>query len=119
MPIPQSDSLEAINEQVRQHCLADQQRTMARRDESISSRLERELAFLGPLPVQAPELGLVVEVLVRSTGRVRFQTNDYSVPIQYAYQRLTDPRRSVPGTPLCRSRAGGRACPLLREAPGD
>jgi hypothetical protein len=62
---------------------------MARRDESISSRLERERAFLGPLPVQAPELGLVVEVLVRSTGRVRFQTNDYSVPIQYAYQRLT------------------------------
>jgi hypothetical protein len=28
-------------------------------------------------------------VLVHSTGRVRFQTNDYSVPIQYAYQRLT------------------------------
>jgi hypothetical protein len=32
---------------------------------------------------------LVVEVLVHSTGRVRFQTNDYSVPIQYAYQHLT------------------------------
>jgi len=28
-------------------------------------------------------------VLVHSTGRVRFQTNDYSVPIQYAYQRVT------------------------------
>ena len=34
-------------------------------------------------------LALVVEVLVHSTGRVRFQTNDYSVPIQYAYQRVT------------------------------
>jgi hypothetical protein len=31
----------------------------------------------------------MVEVLVHSTGRVRFQTNDYSVPIQYASQRLT------------------------------
>src|SRR5205085_9811454 len=31
----------------------------------------------------------VVEVLVHSTGRIRFQTNDYSVPIQYAYHRLT------------------------------
>lgn len=30
-----------------------------------------------------------MEVLVHSTGRVRFQTNDYSVPIQYAYHRLT------------------------------
>ena len=28
-------------------------------------------------------------MLVHSTGRIRFQTNDYSVPIQYAYQRLT------------------------------
>lgn len=26
---------------------------------------------------------------MHSTGRLRFQTNDYSVPIQYAYQRLT------------------------------
>jgi len=26
---------------------------------------------------------------VHSTGRVRFQNNDYSVPIQYAHQRLT------------------------------
>jgi hypothetical protein len=34
-------------------------------------------------------LALVVEALVHSTGRVRFQTNDYSVPIQYAYQRIT------------------------------
>ncbi|MGZ6280226.1 MAG: IS21 family transposase [Ktedonobacteraceae bacterium] len=89
VPLPVGDMLEAINEQVRQHCLADQQRTMARQNEPISSRLERERAFLGPLPTHAPELGLVVEVLVRSTGRVRFQTNDYSVPIQYAYQRLT------------------------------
>jgi hypothetical protein len=51
--------------------------------------LELERASLGPLPSHAPELGPIVEVLVRSTGRVRFQTNDYSVPIQYAYQRLT------------------------------
>ena len=48
-----------------------------------------ERSHLGPLPAHAPDLGPVAEVLVHSTGRVRFQTNDYSVPIQYAYQRLT------------------------------
>ena len=89
VPIPEGANLEAINDRLREQCLADQRRTMAQRDESISMRLERERACLGPLPAHAPELGLVVEVLVRSTGRVRFQTNDYSVPIQYAYQRLT------------------------------
>jgi hypothetical protein len=41
------------------------------------------------LPAHPPELSPLVEVLVHSTGRVRFQTNDYSVPIHYAHQRLT------------------------------
>lgn len=89
VPIPEGANLEAINDWLREHCLADQQRTMVRQNESISRRLEQERACLGPLPAHAPELGPVVEVLVHSTGRVRFQTNDYSVPIQYAYQRLT------------------------------
>jgi len=89
VPLPEGTSLEAINEVLRQSCLADQQRIMAGRTESIASRLVVERASLGPLPTHAPEFGPLVEVLVHSTGRVRFQTNDYSVPIQYAYQRLT------------------------------
>lgn len=55
----------------------------------IASRLAFERTCLGPLPTHAPDLGPIAEVLVHSTGRVRFQTNDYSAPIQYAYQRLT------------------------------
>ena len=51
--------------------------------------MEFERAHLGPLPTHVPDLGPIAEVLVHSTGRVRFQANDYSVPIQYAYQRLT------------------------------
>ena len=62
---------------------------MAGRTDPIASRLAFERTYLGPLPTHAPDLGPLAEVLVHSTGRVRFQTNDYSVPIQYAYQRLT------------------------------
>jgi hypothetical protein len=62
---------------------------MAGRTDPIASRLALECTYLGPLPTHAPDLGPIAEVLVHSTGRVRFQTNDYSVPIQYAYQRLT------------------------------
>ena len=62
---------------------------MAGRTDPIASRLAVERASLGPLPTHAPDLGLLAEVLAHSTGRVRFQTNDYSVPIQYAYQRVT------------------------------
>jgi len=89
VPLPEGTDLETINVELRQNCLVDQQRIMAGRTDSIVSRLAWERAFLGPLPIHAPELGPLVEVLVHSTGRVRFQTNDYSVPIQYAYQRLT------------------------------
>ncbi|WP_201391731.1 transposase [Ktedonobacter sp. SOSP1-85] len=89
VPLPEGTDLETINVHLGACCLSDQQRTMARQTDSIAARLAFERRMLGPLPTHAPELALVVEVLVHSTGRVRFQTNDYSVPIQYAYQRLT------------------------------
>ena len=89
VPLPEGADLETINADLKENCLSDQQRTMAGRTESIASRLEFERAHLGPLPTHVPDLGPLAEVLVHSTGRVRFQTNDYSVPIQYAYQRLT------------------------------
>jgi transposase len=89
VPLPEGADLQVINESLRENCQADQQRVMAGRNDPIASRLEFERRHLGPLPLHAPDLGPLAEVLVHSTGRVRFQTNDYSAPIQYAYQRLT------------------------------
>ncbi len=89
VPLPEGTDLEAINVELRQNCLADQQRVMAGRNDPIARRLEFERSHLGPLPTHAPDLGPIAEVLVHSTGRVRFQTNDYSAPIQYVYRRLT------------------------------
>lgn len=89
VPLPEGKDLELINTDLRYNCLADQQRIMAGRTDPIATRLELERTYLGPLPTHPPQIGPLVEVLVHSTGRVRFQTNDYSVPIQYAYQRLT------------------------------
>jgi len=89
VPLPEGPDLETINAELRENCVLDQQRIMAGRTEPILSRLAFERSQLGPLPAHAPDLGPVAEVLVHSTGRVRFQTNDYSVPIEYVYQRLT------------------------------
>jgi len=89
VPLPEGPDLEAINAELRQNCLCDQQRIMAGRTDPIVLRLKWERAFLLPLPAHAPDVGPIAEVLVHSTGRVRFQTNDYSVPIQYAYQHVT------------------------------
>ncbi len=81
VPLPEGADLEAINTSLRENCLSDQQRIMAGRIDPIASRLKFERTQLGPLPTHAPDLGPVAEVLVHSTGRVRFQTNDYSAPI--------------------------------------
>ena len=89
VPLPEGPDLETLNVRLRENCLTDQHRVMAGRSETIASRMALERTYLGPLPSQPPELSPMVEVLVHSTGRVRFQTNDYSVPIQYAYHRLT------------------------------
>ena len=89
VPLPEGADLEAINASLRENCVLDQQRIMAGRSDPIASRLACERSHLGPLPTHAPDLGPLAEVLVHSTGRVRFQTNDYSAPIHYAYQRLT------------------------------
>jgi transposase len=89
VPVPEFENWETLNATLRERCVADQQRTMAGRTDSIAARLDLERTYLGPLPEQTPTFGPLREVLVRSTGRVRFETNEYSVPILYAYQRLT------------------------------
>jgi transposase len=88
VPIPQVESLAALNLLLQERCREDQQRVMAGQTAPIAERLSVEQAYLGPLPEHAPDVGLVREVVVRSTGQVRFEANVYSVPIQYAYHRL-------------------------------
>lgn len=89
VPIPQQPDLAALNAAVRAACLADQQRVMAGRQEPIAARLAAERATLLPLPGRPPEVGLLREVLVRRTSHVRFETNEYSVPVRYVGWRLT------------------------------
>ncbi|HLY65395.1 MAG TPA: IS21 family transposase [Chloroflexota bacterium] len=89
VPLPEGSNWEAINGVLHQCCLDDQQRIMAGRTEPIAARLEVERPYLGPLPEHALEVGPLVEVVVRPTARVRFETNEYSVPVRYAYQRLS------------------------------
>jgi transposase len=89
VPVPEVASLAELNVQLHQACVADQERTMDGRTASIRDLLACDRAALVPLPERPLEIGLLREVVVRSTGRVRFETNEYSVPIRYVGQRLT------------------------------
>jgi transposase len=89
VPIPRHPDLATLNVALRAACLVDQDRTMAGRAESIAARLDAERAALLPLPAFPLEVGLLRTVLVRRTGHVRFQTNEYSVPVRYVGQHLS------------------------------
>jgi transposase len=89
VPIPRAASLDALNAWLRGRCVEDQQRVMAGREQPIATALAVEHAALTPLPAHPVEVGDVREVVVRSTGRVRYATNWYSVPTRYAGRRLT------------------------------
>jgi transposase len=89
VPVPEVASLAELNARLREACLADQGRTMAGRPTPIADLLAAERAALVPLPDRPLEIGLVREVVVRPTARVRFETNAYSVPTRYVGQRLT------------------------------
>jgi len=89
VPVPEVASLEELNARLRQDCLDDQRRTMGGRVDAIAALLDVERPALLPLPERPVEVGTLREVVVQSTGRVRFETNAYSVPTRYAGQRLT------------------------------
>jgi transposase len=89
VPIPEAESFEELNAVLLRQCQRDQQRVMAGRASPIRDLLVEERSLLTPLPEYPVEVGELREVVVRSTGRVRFESNDYSVPTRYVGTRLT------------------------------
>jgi hypothetical protein len=62
---------------------------MAGQTVAIREVLAQDRAALLPLPERPLDVGLVREVVVRTTSRARFETNEYSVPVRYVGARLT------------------------------
>jgi transposase len=88
VPVPDVDSRESLNAQLRERCLADlASRTRGKPSPKSQLLLEDQAAFL-PLPKQAFEARRVVPASADSESLVRFDTNDYSVPVQYAHRKL-------------------------------
>jgi transposase len=87
-PVPCVDSLEQLNALLRERCLEYQQYTQARQSRSVGERLEQERAHLLPFPVHPPECCRIISVKADKSALVQFETNRYSVPVEFAYQTL-------------------------------
>jgi transposase len=88
VPVPDVESLEALNRQLRERCLADlAERTRGKPAPKNDLLRDDQAAFL-PLPKQAFEARRVVDRTADSQSLVRFDDNEYSVPVQYAHRKL-------------------------------
>ncbi len=88
VPVPQVRDLAALNHELRQRCMEDQQRRLRGQAGSKAQLLaEDQKAFL-PLPVTRFEACRKVSTQASSLSLVRFDRNDYSVPVRWAYHGI-------------------------------
>jgi len=85
VPVPEVDSLEELNCYLAQRCLEDlQRRVRGKRGTKHELLLEDQAAFL-PLPATAFDACRKASTAADRLSLVRFDANDYSVPVRYAH----------------------------------
>lgn len=87
-PLPCVPDLQQLNALLQERCRAYQARIQARQSHSVAARLQAELPALLPFPAHPPECCRIVSLKADKSALVQFETNRYSVPSDYAHQRL-------------------------------
>ena len=90
VPVPVLyDGLEGLNARLEADCRADLSRRLRGKPATKAERLAEEHATMLPLPAEAFVAARVEQPHVDSLSLVRFDTNDYSVPTEFAHHRVT------------------------------
>lgn len=88
VPVPRAGSWEELNGGLLDQCRKRRERKLWGHSETIGERFERDRERLLPLPAVAYESCRKRSTRASSQALVRFETNDYSVPVRYAHQRV-------------------------------
>jgi transposase len=89
VPVPRYDSWDALNAYLLLQCRRRLNQTAAGQTQTIGERLAEERDRFLPLPPVPFDACRVEERKVTSLSLVRFQKNNYSVPVAYAYRSVT------------------------------
>jgi transposase len=89
VPVPATDDLARLNEQLEQNCHDDLDRKLRGKPGPKTQLLEEEQAAMLPFPKQSFEARRIVAGRASSLSLVRFDDNDYSVPTAYAHREIT------------------------------
>jgi transposase len=88
VPVPQVRDLAELNAQLRQRCVADRERRLRGQNGTKAQLLlDDQKAFL-PLPATPFEACRKVSTTASSLSLVRFDGNDYSVPVRWAHHPI-------------------------------
>src|SRR4051812_11798176 len=88
VPVPQVESLAALNAQLEVRCRERQGARLRGQEESIGERLVRDQAAMLPLPAALYEACERRSARVSSLSLVRYHGNDYSVPVAYGHREV-------------------------------
>lgn len=87
-PIPQAEDFSALNDQLRQACENDMQRRVRGETELVADVWQREKSALLPLSAEDYPACSSHVVKVNPYSQVIFETNRYSVPVEYVGKQL-------------------------------
>jgi len=89
VPVPQVDSLEDLNEILWEDCYGDlHRRPRGKKDTNMNLLVEESEEFL-PLPQSSFDACKKDSTTASSLSLVRFDNNDYSVPVRYAHHPVS------------------------------
>ena len=84
VPIPHIKTMEELNTSLRSHCLQYENHHIKGKTDTVGEMFCVEKASLNPLPHHSFETATCKNTRVSTTSTIRFNTNNYSVPVQYA-----------------------------------
>jgi transposase len=88
-PVPKVKDLDELNQYLSQCCLRKLDHIQAGHTETIGQRFAREKAAALPLPARAFDACVTAEAKVDKYQTVRYDTNRYTVPRRWAFEKVT------------------------------
>lgn len=88
VPVPRASTWEALNTQLREECQKRGEHRLWGNQETIAERFERDKEKLLPLPASPHEACEKRTTRASSQALVRYETNDYSVPVEYGHRQV-------------------------------
>lgn len=89
VPLPRVETMEELNQNLRDQCQKYMAHTIPSRGGSVGVLFSSERTSLYPLPAYRYDPAKRSEVKVGPYSTVRYDTNNYSVPVQYCGKPVT------------------------------